>query len=64
MVADVIINECGNEVEGMIITGLQAQYEWNISTLACLLKLVWQQLIVQEFVILPLHKHDTRLVEH
>lgn len=65
MVADVIIDEGGNEIVGVIITRLQPQEEWNINTPACLLKLVWQQLIImQEFVILPLHIYGRKLEEH
>jgi hypothetical protein len=42
MVADVIINEGGNKIVRVIVTGLQSQKEWNINIPACLLKLVGQ----------------------
>lgn len=40
MVLNVMVNEGGNEIVGMIITRLQPQEKWNLSILACLLKLV------------------------
>lgn len=58
---DVIINESSNEKVGVIITRLKSQQECNIGTPACLLKLVWEQLIRQEFVILTLQNHSRRL---
>lgn len=55
MVADVIVNEGGNEIIGVIIPRMHAYKKRNIHGSACLLKLVGQQLIMQEFVIFPLH---------
>ena len=60
MVADVIINEGGNKIVRVIVTGLQSQEEWNINIPACLFKLVGQQLVMQEFVIFPLHKFGSK----
>lgn len=60
MVADVVINEGGNKIVRVIITRLQSQKEWNISILACLFKLVGQELIMQEFVINTLHKFGNK----
>lgn len=63
MVADVIINEGGNKIVRVIITRLQPQKEWNLSICACLFKLVGQQLLMQKFIILPLHKFGSKLEE-
>ena len=58
MVANVVIDESGNKKVGVIITRLQSQQNWNICTLACLFKLVWQQLIMQEFIPISLHRQS------
>lgn len=58
MVADVIIDESSNEKVGVIIPRLQSQQELNVSAPACLLKLVWEQLTRQEFVVFPLQNHS------
>lgn len=56
MVTNVILYEGGNEIVWVIISLLQPQQKWYIRSPALLFELVRQQLILQEFVILTLHK--------
>lgn len=54
MVVDVIVDEGRNEVVGMVIARLHPKHQRGICTLAGILEVVGQQLIVKELVILSL----------
>ena len=50
MVLDVVLGEGGDEVVGVIVTGLHAESQWMTSLAASCLEVLWLQLICEEVV--------------